>query len=125
MAALAAACTRETLRDPTSVGAWVSEHVFASVGIVLDASWTTRRDDDRINAVEPTACILGSANASIQDVDQTANAMGPTLNAQRYASLATRRVDGLWRTSDPAPVVRGPLVRLWHAYPARAGERSP
>lgn len=115
LASLATAQTTESLRDPVATGRWLVEHVFAGVGILVDASWATTLGRDG-----PTLAAAGQIYAADRfDPD----ALDRRLQADLFASisrtpaLADRNVGGLWRRPSRDPHVPGPLARTWHAYP--------
>lgn len=116
LARLASACTRESLREPVAVGAWLASHLFASVGVLIDATWSATLGEP-VPELRATEYIFAATALNAATIDETIDkTIAPQPSASLAAPLAARSVTALWRQRAAQPIVPGRLASAWSRY---------
>jgi hypothetical protein len=120
--AIARGCGADPARPIAEVGAWLLQHTFASVGLVLDATWTVVLDAHGAQLQSAARCLAWTVPRTGLDATALDRAIAdavpfPPSPTAAGSALAERTVGGLWRKQSAPPRVPGPLARAWYAYP--------
>ena len=110
------------------VGAWLASHLFASVGVLIDATWSATLGElaPELHATQYIFAATALDAAAIDTaIDRTIERLVTQSSASLCGPLAARNVTGLWRQRAAQPVVPGPLAGAWSRYTKSNVEDSP